>query len=209
MKKYFLFPILLCGIFLSAQRYDSYGTNGQINEWERNHEYWSRDKQSFIFRYMNYDYRDSPNDLEYFASRFFYELGVKIPKYDDKNSLNITHMSSQIKFTFQSFNDGTIAIAKSPGDSNYEIVIDSQRWDQAHVAEKLWIMWHELAHEFFGTKHGQGGGMMFPISPGTDISLDRLYTGASKMMDWLVSNKRDKIMSFHKEWDFEIDEWIN
>ena len=207
MKQYFLIPILLISIALSAQRYDPYGTVGQYNQvMESGEKIWMPDQFNFLKRYVWNRYQDNPNDLESFARAFFRELELRIPMLDSENSLHLYFSASDIKFTFQSFDDGTIAIAKSPGDRNYEIVIDPQRWNQAYVAEKVWIMWHELAHEFFATKHGQGGGMMFPISPGTDISLDRLYNGANSMFDWLVENKEYEIKRLHQ--DFEIvDDW--
>ena len=86
------------------------------------------------------------------------------------------------------------------GDSNYEIVVDPAKWNRARVAEKVWIMFHELAHEFFSTKHGQGGGMMFPISAGDNISLNRLWNGWDAMGDWLVKNRRRQIKSLYKDY---------
>ena len=132
-----------------------------------------------------------PNDESYRDKYGNYNLNLRWPNIE------------KIKFSFQTFNNQTIAIAKSMGDSNYEIVVDPVKWNRASVAEKVWIMFHELAHEYFSTRHGQGGGMMFPISAGDDISLNRLWNGWDAMGDWLVQNRRKQIKSLHRElsWD--------
>jgi hypothetical protein len=220
MKQYFFIPILLIGIALSAQRYDPYNKDPEWNTYKRLcptfiTSSWngSSDKCTWLADYSNKAFDRRPNDLKYFADFFFFSLNgfyaEKYPGYGRKkgwdftiidDSFNVEGNAAKIKFTFQSFSDGRIAFAKSPGDRNYEIVIDPQKWDQAHVAEKVWIMWHELAHEFFSTKHGQAGGMMFPISPGEDITLQRLWNGWESMATWLVENKRNEILRLYIPW---------
>lgn len=224
MKQYFFIPILLISIALNAQRYDPYFTVGQEKYFNRicpNKRYSSyfpyitstTDKCYWLNLYFSREFDKRPNDLEYFADFFFLSLNrFYDEKYDYnppkegrdfsliKDSFNVEGNAKKIKFTFKSFDGRTIAIAKSPGDRNYEIVVDPDRWDKAHVAEKLWIMWHELAHEFFSTRHGQGGGMMFPISPGNGIDIERLWNGWESMATWLVENKRKEILRLYIPW---------
>ena len=223
MKQYFLIPILLISIALSAQRYDPYFTVGQEKYFNRicpktQYSYYhvqmisTNDKCDWLNQYFSQEFDKRPNDLENFADFFFLSLNEFYeekynyrPKemHDGINfspietSFNVEGNAKKIKFIFKSFEGRTIAIAKSPGDRNYEIVVDPDRWNKAHIAEKLWIMWHELAHEFFSTRHGQGGGMMFPISPGDDIDIERLWNGWESMATWLVENKRKEILRLY------------
>ena len=211
-----IFALLILPLTITAQRYDPYFTNAEYDIYEAMCPNWFPDKGQpyhnkclFIFQYHLQRFNESPNDLNKFAHFFFSSLERKYrERYpndesyrDDYNNYNLSLWSNpeKIKFTFQTFNDQTIAIAKSMGDSNYEIIVDPAKWNRARIAEKVWIMFHELAHEFFSTRHGQGGGMMFPISAGDNISLNRLWNGWDAMGDWLVENRRRQIKSLHKD----------
>jgi hypothetical protein len=219
MKK-IIFVLLILPLAISAQRYDPYYTNSEfdiIDAMCTNFPYKSDpsfNKCYFLYQYHLKRFDESSNDLQKFASFFFAMLAKKYEErypndesYRDKYNnykLYLFQNSEKIKFTFQTFNDQTIAIAKSMGDSNYEIVVDPAKWNRARVAEKVWIMFHELAHEYFSTMHGQGGGMMFPISAGDNISLNRLWNGWDAMGDWLVKNRRRQIKSLHKDFQFKL-----
>lgn len=212
------FTFLLLPFFVLSQRPDPYGTISQWNEYENicrnvtfNNINW--EKCSFLGSYLRADWDDYPNNLKFFASEFFRKIAYKYQNYypNEKfetkcnvieGGLELGFVSREINFSFKRFDNNIIAIASSPGDSNYEIIIDPVKWNNAHIAEKIWIMWHELAHEFFATKHGQGGGMMFPISAGDKISLNRLWNAWDSMSDWLVENKKREIRALH----FKIDD---
>ena len=207
-----IFILLILPTIIYGQSYDPYLTIAQYNQYESicpnpnlpiNHPDFN--KCSFLMNYYNWRFDESSNDLEIFARFFFNELQNKYKKkYPNDygfNGIFLTHLAGKVKFSFLTFNDQTIAIAKSMGDKNYEIVVDPVKWSRALTAEKVWIMFHELAHEFFSTKHGQGGGMMFPISAGDDISLNRLWNGWDAMSDWLVSNRRNQLKLLNKNLD--------
>lgn len=205
-----IFALLILPLTITAQRYDPYRTNAEYDIYDAicdniifGTDHPSNNKCVFLFRYHLYEFNESPNDLGVFV-RFFFECIQRKYKefYPDDygyNTIYLQHLEDEVKFTFQTFNDQTIAIAKSMGDSNYEIVVDPAKWNRARIAEKVWIMFHELAHEFFSTRHGQGGGMMFPISAGDNISLNRLWNGWDAMGYWIISNKRSQLKRLHKE----------
>ena len=41
---------------------------------------------------------------------------------------------------------------------------------------------------------------MFPISPGDDIDIERLWNGWESMAKWLVENKRKEILRLYIPW---------
>lgn len=220
-----IFALLILPLTITAQRYDPYRTIAEYDIYDAicdnkiqgdiiiDADHPSYNKCVFLYQYLGWSFNESPNDLEMFARFFFWALERRYKEWypndesykEDYNyTLNLRFGNPEkIRFTFQTFNDQTIAIAKSMGDSNYEIVVDPAKWNRARIAEKVWIMFHELAHEFFSTRHGQGGGMMFPISAGDNISLNRLWNGWDAMGDWLVENRRRQIKSLHKEFIFK------
>lgn len=205
-----IFTLLIFPITISAQKYDPYLSNDEYDIFQidcpeytyENNQYPFYVECRFKQSYYRFNFHESPNDLDLFADFFFRSLETSyMVRYPNEKRLNLNR--NKINFTFQSFNDQRIAIAKSMGDSNYEIVVDPIKWNRALIAEKVWIIFHELAHEIFSTRHGQAGGMMFPISAGDNISLNRLTNGWVALADWLVENKKRQIKSLHEEFEWD------
>ena len=204
MKK--LLVLLFLSNILFSQK-DPYFSQEFLREFEEIPRCWNQKlqnydmycgKKGFIQMYMNHNFDESPNDIKHFAGFFFWELQKMYgEEYPNLDPVRLSPNKEKINFSFYNFNNEVVAIAKSPGDRNFEIVIDPKKWDQAFISEKTWIIFHELAHEFFNTKHGEGSGMMFPISPGRNISISRLWNGWNAMAYWLVKNKKEEIEQLH------------
>ncbi len=67
-----------------------------------------------------------------------------------------------IDVAFEPLEKNVIAIAKGKNnDSKIILRVNPDKWLQANPATRWYILYHELGHDFFNLRHGQGGRMMF------------------------------------------------
>lgn len=64
---------------------------------------------------------------------------------------------SQTKVTFTSLDEGVIAIAAGMNKNcESHLLVDIEKWNKSTFEERLFIVFHELAHDLFNLKHSDG-----------------------------------------------------
>lgn len=131
---------------------------------------------------------DKPSDLEaYFATfellsaYFAQEMGY------DHNSLSYLIPVNSQKIGFGTLPKGTLAQARRVyNDCEIYVVINRNEWFNAPPARRLWIYWHELAHDAYNLNHGEGGELMNPYAPNEKITPSRLYNAFKEMTSYAL-----------------------
>ena len=91
--------------------------------------------------------------------------------------------------SFIPFEDETLAIALGMNDdSKITLRVDPAKWEKASKQKKWYIIYHELGHDVFNLKHGQGGKMMFNFAD-RDYTWDEFYSDRDYMIKYIVENK--------------------
>lgn len=74
-------------------------------------------------------------------------------------------LASEVIIRYAPLKGGTIAIAAGMNDDEkIHIIIDAQKWSKASLKTRVYIMYHELIHDFYNIEHGEGNiDLMFPI----------------------------------------------
>ena len=101
------------------------------------------------------------------ATKTQYYLENPIGAYKQKVNLNeispFSRLSSvSINATFEPLEKNEIARAYGIDNDNQIILkVDPDKWMLVNSATRWYILYHELGHDFFNLRHGQGGRMMF------------------------------------------------
>ena len=81
----------------------------------------------------------------------------------------------EIKFDFVTGDSRTIAQAHSPLKGDATIIINIDKWEKLNSLERVWLFFHEYAHEVYGLEHGEIK-LMYPLLPSDklkdDLNLD-------------------------------------
>lgn len=157
--------------FTLTSGYDEFGYFVELASWETTNcaeklkeiyvdpvEYWGLSgakaddlelyKTVFLWDIYNNVYK---NDYDSFE-RFILKLGI-IDRF------NIYFKDIRDNQNKPDYN--TIAIARGMfDDCGIEIQIDYNNWNEADYIKRIWILYHELAHDFFNIEHFMGGPLM-------------------------------------------------
>ena len=94
----------------------------------------------------------------------------------NRNNIKLKDQNSIIA-TFEPLEGNTIALAYGFGnDSLIKIKVDPEKWMQASIEKKWYVIYHELGHDVLNLEHGQAGKMMFNFA-------DKEYTWDEFFMD--------------------------
>jgi hypothetical protein len=75
----------------------------------------------------------------------------------------------KIKFDFVTGDDSrTIAKAHSPGEGDFRMIINIDKWEKLNPWERVWLFFHEYAHEVYNIQHGEIG-LMYPLLPSEEL----------------------------------------
>ena len=69
-----------------------------------------------------------------------------------------------VEFDFVTGETRVIAQAHSPLDGDVRIIINIDQWEKLKPLERVWLFFHEYAHEAYGLKHGEIT-LMYPLLP--------------------------------------------
>ena len=101
---------------------------------------------------------------------------------------------TDIKFDFVTGNENRIiAQAHSPLEGDSRIIINIDKWEELKPLERVWLFFHEYAHEVYGLEHGEIK-LMYPLLPKDklkdDFNLEDEYIVGNK--DAVKSKRRNK-----------------
>jgi hypothetical protein len=79
--------------------------------------------------------------------------------------------------------EGVLGLANGMDDNCIEkITISSKEWNRSNDWKRLWVVYHEIAHDVFGVKHGEGGELMNATIP-IDVNFADFYLAKIKLLD--------------------------
>ena len=161
-------------------------------------------------------YNLSPLDLKEFVNAFYFDFYVNNPAYRNKDFVKLsleTYDALNTRIYFKHIQENqkkedtnTLALALGMFDNcRVQIQIDKKNWLEADNVRRLWVIYHELAHDIFNIKHGEGGPLMAPsIPPFID---ETLFIQAKDQLMQIVSKNNS---SFKCKKDFtELDSILN
>ena len=161
-------------------------------------------------------YNLSPFDLKGFVNAFYYDFYINNSAYRNKDFLKLsleTYKTLNTKIYFKNIQENqkkeesnTLAIAWGMFDNcRVEIQVDKKNWLEADNVIRLWVVYHELAHDIFNIKHGEGGPLMAPYIP--QFIDETLFLQAKNQLMQIVSKKNIQLKC---KKDFtELDSLIN
>ena len=76
-----------------------------------------------------------------------------------------------VEFDFVTGETRVIAQAHSPLDGDIRIIINIDQWEKLKPLERVWLFFHEYAHEAYGLKHGEIT-LMYPLLPKDKLKED-------------------------------------
>ena len=156
-------------------------------------------QQSSSKQWFELGFLDKPADLDmWYANYTFLVIAIA-------NEMGYNH--SKVKYlTPENFNnirfgtlpEGKLAQARAVNnDCRIEIVINRNEWFKASQEERMWIYYHEMAHDTFNLDHGEGGELMNPYAPNNRITKQRLYLAIKNMIQYAIKfGKYNKGLAF-------------
>ena len=165
--------------------------NGQLKyegRWKENDELsfkeWDEDShfvKEFSFLINNVDIRY----INEYNIEDFIEVFLK-----DCKSNGIRVSTQNIKCKFKFLPSPIIALAYSMNDnSKITIEVDPERWEEASIETKWYIIYHELGHDVLNLEHGHGGKMMFPIADDS-YDWDEFFEDKKNMFEYYKKKNR-------------------
>lgn len=159
--------------------------------------------------WFNEALKDKPSDLPMFDATFFFLTSVLADEmgYDaDRVNFPIPKRGDE-RIGFGVLPKGTLAQARRVNnDCEIYIVINRNEWFNTYQQRRLWIYWHEMAHDAFNLKHGEGGELMNAYAPSGKITSIRLYNAMKEMVRYAIKYGE---YSTSLGSCFEEDKWEN
>lgn len=166
-------------------------------------------------KYIRMFEEESPNNPEFtlaLQAKLYYESSISPDKI---NSYNLKDYSEQFGFDLVAFHDtkidlktfgwfgdgylqfkeinkkGVIGLANGMMENCIEkISIDPDEWQKASHYQRLWTVYHEIAHDIYNIKHGEGGPLMDAVMP-ADINYLDFYLAKIELMEYIKSMHPD------------------
>ena len=78
-----------------------------------------------------------------------------------------------VTIRYQTFNDRTMAVAQGMGNNcKQQIVINPDIWMKLSPKKRMYLIFHELCHDIFNMRHGDGSDIMYPVLDKGEIYCD-------------------------------------
>lgn len=161
-------------------------------------------------------YNLSPNNLEGYVTAFYYDFYANNPSFQHKDFVKLsleTYDVLKTKIYFKNIEENLreeetniLAIAWGMDDNcRVEIQVDGTNWMKADNVRRLWVIYHELAHDIFNIEHGQGGPLMAPSIP--SFIDETLFLNAKNQLMRIVA-RQSKLLNCDDDFN-ELDSIIN
>ena len=112
------------------------------------------------------------------------EAMVKFFLEDCKKSNKKVPELNTLKATFEPLQGNLIALSYALGDDSSIIIkVDPEKWANASIEKKWYVLYHELGHDVLNLEHGQGGKMMFNFAD-KEYSWDDFFQDKEYMMNF-------------------------
>jgi len=122
-------------------------------------------------------YNLNPQDLNSYLAVFYFDFYKNSEQFKGENWLDIVFNIMQYNNTniyFQEIANEDIkeesnVLALALGmfdDCKVQIQVNPLTWYKVDHVRRLWIIYHELAHDVFNIEHHEGGPLMNPVIPG-------------------------------------------
>lgn len=106
---------------------------------------------------------------EYFVEEYnlkninTYDLNLMVDVFLlDCEKNNIKVKKNLVIATFETLDKETLGLSFGINDDErVELKIDPEKWQDASLPKRWYLLYHELGHDILNLKHGQGGKMMF------------------------------------------------
>jgi hypothetical protein len=97
----------------------------------------------------------------------------------------------KIKATFETLNEGVLALSYGKNDLNNIILkVDPENWAKASAVKRWYTLYHELGHDVLDFDHGQGGKMMFNFAD-YEYDWNKFNEDRNYMFDTFLNNKNE------------------
>lgn len=115
----------------------------------------------------------------------FYNIFIKLL---NKKNIFLKNKTNNAEIFFESLSEGSLAEAHAMHDDNLVLIkVDPNEWKKSSIQKKSYIMFHELFHDVFNLRHGQGGKMMFCFAE-KDYDWYNFIYDTNKLLSFLKSN---------------------
>jgi len=110
-----------------------------------------------------------------------YDLDLMVDVFlTDCKDNGILVTKSKVVVSFESLPGALLGLSYGiNNDSKIELKIDPEKWENASIAKKWYLLYHELGHDVLNLNHGSGGKMMFNFADRgyswTEFWADREY----------------------------------
>jgi len=112
------------------------------------------------------------------------EAMVKFFLEDCKKSNKKVPELNTLKATFEPLQGNLIALSYALGDDSSIIIkVDPEKWANASIEKKWYVLYHELGHDVLNLEHGQGGKMMFNFAD-KEYSWDDFFKDKEYMLNF-------------------------
>jgi hypothetical protein len=112
------------------------------------------------------------------------EAMVKFFLEDCKKSNKRVPELNTLKATFEPLQGNLIALSYALGDDSSIIIkVDPNKWANASIEKKWYVLYHELGHDVLNLEHGQGGKMMFNFAD-KEYSWDDFFKDKEYMLSF-------------------------
>lgn len=138
--------------------------------------------------FFNLALEDKPSDLVSFHATFeLLSTALASEMGYDLSKLNYLLPENYEKIGFGTLPNGTLALAREVyNDCEIYIVINRNEWFKTYQQKRLWIYWHEMAHDAYNLDHGEGGELMNTFAPKEKITSIRLYNALKEMIRYAL-----------------------
>ena len=141
--------------------------------------------------FFNLALEDKPRDLSNWFASWYLSVASHISEMglDPSDHMYITPENETRTIRFGTLPSGTLAVAQQVyNDCNIDILINSKDWFNTYQQKRMWVYYHEMAHDAFNLDHGEGGELMNAYVPNDKITSLRLYNAIRAMVRYAVRN---------------------
>lgn len=139
--------------------------------------------------FFNLSLKDKPSDLSNWHAGYQLSVWSHAAEmgYDANEASHLTPGNESYTIRFGTLPSGTLAQAREVyNDCKVDIVINRNDWFRANQQRRMWVYYHEMAHDTFNLDHGEGGELMNPSIPDSKITSLRLYNAIRTMVRYAL-----------------------
>ena len=95
--------------------------------------------------------------------------------------------------SFGQLPDGIIGLANGMSENCVnKVTINPDEWNRANNWKRLWVVYHEIAHDIYNVQHGTGGVMMDPEIP-TEVNFLDFFMAREELLSYLITIDPDSV----------------